>query len=189
MLALRWSFGWDLFAIALLGATTLAAAPHHHRCHAHRAPVIVTHHAVEHAPIEVELVDLVDPAKACAEAEVFYERREFDHAAIALRRAATVDPGLEAHAQLYDQLARAWDRASAPDANAVDRFESLRFARRLDLSLGGLYADELDADLRDAAPLAAASYAHENNREGLELALTTCDALGVAVERNRVTIR
>ncbi|MEO8550134.1 MAG: hypothetical protein ABI678_09170 [Kofleriaceae bacterium] len=185
MLALRWSFGWDLFAIALLGATTLAAAPHHHCCRARHAPIIV----VEHAPIEVELVDLVDPAKACAEAEGFYERREFDHAATSLRRAVALDPGLEAHAQLYDQLARAWDRASAPEATAVDRFESLRFARRLDLSLGGLYADELDAHLREAAPLAAISYAHDRNREGLELALTTCDALGIAVERSRVTIR
>lgn len=185
MLALRWSFGWDLFAIAVLGATTLAAAPHRH----HHAPVIAIPHAVEHAPIEVELIDLVDPAKACAEAEGFYERREFDHAAHALRRAAAVDPGLEAHAQLYDQLARAWDRASQPDATPDGRFEALRFARRLDLSLGGLYADELDADLREAAPLAAIAYAHDRNHEGLELALTTCDALGVVVDRSRVTIR
>jgi len=187
MLAQRWSFGWDLFAIALLGATTLAGAPRRH--HHAPVPVIAMPHEVEHAPIEVELVDLVDPAKACAEAEVFYERREFDHAAVALRRAVAVDPGLEAHAQLYDQLARAWDRASAPDATPVVRFEALRFARRLDLSLGGLYADELDANLRDAAPLAAITYARDKNREGLELALTTCDALGVAVERSRVTIR
>lgn len=177
MLATRYS--GDLLAIAMLGAFTLAAAPHHHRCHAgHRAPVIV-----EHPPIEVELVDLADPAKACAEAEVFYERRDFEHAAGALRRAVSVDPGLESHAQLYDQLARAWERAQDPEATAVAKFENFRFARRLDLSLGGLYADELDADLREVAPLAAVAYAHDKNREGLELALTTCDALGIAVDR------
>ena len=69
------------------------------------------------------------------------------------------DPSLEANAQLYDQLARAWDRAFAPDATPVARFEALRYARRIDLALGGYYADELDAHLRETAPLAATIYA------------------------------
>jgi hypothetical protein len=51
----------------------------------------------------------------------------------------------------------------------------------LDLSLGGKYADVLDTKLREAAPLAAVAYARARNHEGLELALTTCDALGVSV--------
>ncbi|HET9992159.1 MAG TPA: hypothetical protein VFQ65_26695 [Kofleriaceae bacterium] len=172
MLALRWSSAKDLFVVALLGAATLFA-PHRR----HHAPPPVVHREVL---IDVELVNLDPPAvTACADAELLYEHREFELAASALRCAAPSDPGQESHAQLYDQLARAWDRAMAPDATPVTRFDALRYARRLDLSLGGRYADELDAHLREAAPLAAAAYAKERNHEGLELALTTCDALGV----------
>jgi len=69
----------------------------------------------------------------------------------------------------------------AADATPVVRFESLRYARRVDLSLGGRFAAELDANLREAAPLAAAAYAAMRDQDGLELALTTCNALGVPV--------
>jgi len=169
MLALRWSYAVDLFAVALLGTLTLVTP---HRRHHHAAPV---HHE---ELIDVELVNLDPPAvtPSCADAEMLYEHREFTLAASALRCAAPAD---EANAQLYDQLARAWDRGMSPDATPVTRFEALRYARRLDLSLGGRYADELDANLREAAPLAAIAYAQARNQEGLELALTTCDALGV----------
>jgi hypothetical protein len=139
--------------------------------------VVVPHEVL----IDVELVNLDPPAAKCADAELLYEQREFDLAASALRCAT---PAEEAHAQLYDQLARAWDRAQAADATPETRFEALRYARRLDLSLGGRYADELDTKLREAAPLAAVAYAKAHNHEGLELALTTCDALGVAVPRS-----
>ncbi|MEP6859438.1 MAG: hypothetical protein ABJE66_02395 [Deltaproteobacteria bacterium] len=174
MLALRWSYAKDLFVVALLGAATLVAPQRRHHAVA-PAPAVVHHEVL----IDVELVNLdPPPAVKCADAELLYERREFDLAASALRCAA---PAEEAHAQLYDQLARAWDRANAPDATPETRFEALRYARRLDLSLGGKYADELDANLRIAAPLAAAAYAAARNDEGRELALTTCDALGVSV--------
>jgi len=174
MLALRWSLATDSFAVvlvALLGTATLVA-PHRR----HHAVTPVQHEDL----IYVELVSLDPPAPVvkCADAELLYEQREFDLAASALRCAA---PAEEAHAELYDQLARAWDRAMAADSTPVAKFEALRYARRLDLSLGGRYADELDADLRIAAPLAAAAYAAAHNVEGRELALTTCDALGVAV--------
>jgi len=179
MLALRWSSATDLFVVALLGTATLFAP---HRRHHVAAPVPVPHEVL----IDVELIDLDRPAvQPCADAEALYEHREFELAASALRCAAPSDPGQESHAQLYDQLARAWDRAMAPDATPVTRFEALRFARRLDLSLGGRYADELDAHLREAAPLAAAAYAKARNHEGLELALTTCDALGVPAEATK----
>ncbi|MEO6777411.1 MAG: hypothetical protein ABI467_31075 [Kofleriaceae bacterium] len=181
MLALRWSVRTDLFVVALLGAVTLVAP--HRRSHPSAAPPVV-HDQV----IEVELVDLDPPTvtavaavHSCGDAELLYEHREFDLAASALRCATPVDSGEEAHAELYDQLARAWDRAMAPDATPVIRFEALRYARRLDLSLGGRYAGELDAHLRAAAPLAVAAYAKQHDGEGLAIALTTCDALGVRV--------
>lgn len=172
MLALRWSYAGDLFAIALLGTLTLVAPQRRH--HAVAPPV---HEEL----IDVELVDLdqVVMTPSCADPEMLYEHREFTLAASALRCAAPNDQGIEANAQLYDQLARAWDRAMAPDATPVTRFEALRYARRVDLSLGGRYADELDANLREAAPLAAAAYAEQRDQEGVELALTTCNALGV----------
>jgi hypothetical protein len=180
MLALRWSLATDSFAVvlvALLGTATLVA-PHR----THHAPAPVAHHEVL---IDVELVNLDPPpsvhvATPCADAELLYEQHEFELAASALRCAG---PDEEAHAQLYDQLARAWDRGMAADAAPETRFEALRYARRLDLSLGGKYADELDAHLRETAPLAAAAYAKARNPEGRELALITCDALGVAVPR------
>jgi len=174
MLALRWSFAGDLFAIALLGTLTLVTP--HRRHHAVAPPV---HEEL----IDVELVSLDQVVKvpACADAEMLYEHREFTLAASALRCAAPDDQGNEANAQLYDQLARAWDRAMAADATPVVRFESLRYARRVDLSLGGRFAAELDANLREAAPLAAAAYAAMRDQDGLELALTTCNALGVPV--------
>jgi hypothetical protein len=175
MLALRWSYAKDLFVVALLGAATLVAPQRRHHAVA-PAPAVVHHEVL----IDVELVNLDPPAVKCADAELLYEQREFDLAASALRCAA---PAEEAHAQLYDQLARAWDRAMAADATPETRFEALRYARRLDLSLGGKYADELDAHLREVAPLAAAAYAAARNDEGRELALTTCDALGVRVTR------
>lgn len=177
MLALRWTYTKDLFVVALLGTLTLVT-PHRR----HHAPPVPREEL-----IDVELVNLDPPATAptCADAEMLYEHREFTLAASALRCAAPSDRGQEANAQLYDQLARAWDRAMAPDATPVTRFEALRYARRVDLSLGGRYAAELDANLREAAPLAAAAYAEQRNQEGLELALTTCDALGVSVARRR----
>ncbi len=198
MHALRWSYASDLVLVAVLGAATLVTTPHH-RCHAHRhrARAAVTTAPVAPVLVEIQVppstppiqLGTIDPDRACAEAEVYYEHREFDRAAASLRRAVVLDPGLEPHAQLYDQLARAWDRAMAPDATPAIRFEALRFARRLDLSLGGRYADELDAHLRDAAPLAAIAYAHAHDRDGLELALSTCDALGVPAERTRAARR
>jgi hypothetical protein len=183
MLALRWSYRKDLVVVALLGAATLVAL--HRRHHEVVAPIV---HPDQIIPIE--LVDLDRPTEpACGNAEALYEAGQFELAATALRCADPADPG---HAQLYDQLARAWDRAMASDATPVTRFEALRYARRLDLSLGGKYADELDAHLREEAPLAAAAYARARNDEGLELALTTCDALGVpanATRRARVIAR
>jgi hypothetical protein len=177
MLALRWSLATDSFAVvlvALLGTATLVAP---HKRHHAIAPVVHTEQI-----IDVELINLDPPAAQCADAELLYEQREFDLAASALRCAA---PAEEAHAQLYDQLARAWDRGTAADSTPETRFEALRYARRLDLSLGGRYAEELDAHLREAAPLAAIAYAKARNHDGLELALTTCDALGVPTTATR----
>jgi hypothetical protein len=175
MLALRWSYAKDLFVVALLGAATLVAP--HPRHHAVAPPHVVVHHE---ELIDVELVNVGEsaPAPACGDAEQLYEHGAFELAAAA---SLCADPGDPGHAQLYDQLLRAWDRAAAEDATPETRFEALRYARRLDLSLGGKYVDVLDTKLREAAPLAAAAYARARNQEGVELALTTCDALGVAV--------
>ena len=164
------SYAKDLVLVAMLGAATLvgAASPRTYRCH--RA--VITYEA---RPLAIE------PRRAQTDANGYYQRREFSLAAQTLR--AAHDPSLEANAQLYDQLARAWDRAFAKDAAPETRFEALRYARRLDLAFGGTFADELNANLRELAPLAARAYAHAKNSEGLELALTTCDALGVVVDR------
>jgi hypothetical protein len=181
MLALRWSYAQDLFLVAVLGVTTMVAVPrHHHRCHR------------QHANVEIPLVIELDVPpgtppitlgleNAQAEADAHYMRHEFALAAESLR--AAHDPSLEANAQLYDQLARAWDRAFAQDASPVTRFEALRYARRIDLAFGGYYANELNDHLRETAPVAATIYAHDHNRVGLELALTTCDALGVPADQ------
>jgi len=174
MLALRWSYGRDLVLVAALGVTTLVAMPrhHHHRCHHHIS--------IQMPPI---VVTIANPA---ADADAHYQRHEFTLAADTLRTAAERDASLEANAQLYEQLARAWDRAFAPDATPVTRFEALRYARRIDLAIGGRFADELDGYLRTTAPIAAEIYRRDHDREGLELALTTCDALGIAVERRKI---
>jgi hypothetical protein len=156
--------------VALLGTATLVAP---HRRHHVVMPVVHTEQI-----IDVELVNLDPPAPACGDAEQLYEHGSFELAAAAALCAEPGDPG---HAQLYDQLLRAWDRAAAEDATPETRFEALRYARRVDLSLGGKYADVLDTKLREAAPLAAVAYAKARNAEGRELALTTCDALGVVV--------
>jgi hypothetical protein len=169
MLALRWSYAHDVVLVAILGVTTLVAVPHH-RHHHHR------HHQLYVARADV----VVDPA---ADAEVYYQRHEFTLAASSLRKAAERDASLEANAQLYEQLALAWDRALAPDATPVTRFEALRYARRIDLAIGGRFSEELDGYLRTTAPIAANIYARDHDRSGLELALATCDALGVAVAR------
>lgn len=177
MLALRWSYAQDLFAVAVLGVTTLVAVPHH-RHHCHRADT--------QRVIEIRVPRCTPPIalgldNAQADADAHYQRHEFALAAESLR--AAHDPSLEANAQLYEQLARAWDRAFARDASPVVRFEALRYARRIDLAFGGYYANELDDHLRETAPVAATIYAHDHNREGLELALTTCDALGVPADK------
>lgn len=176
MLALRWSYAQDLFLVAVLGATTLVAVPRHHRHHCHHhQQVIEIHIPPETPPIELGL------AHARADADTHYMRQEFALAAASLR--ATHDPSLEANAQLYDQLARAWDRAFAPDASPIARFEALRYARRIDLAFGGYYANELDDHLRETAPVAASLYAHDHDREGEGLARTTCAALGVPADQ------
>jgi hypothetical protein len=177
MLALRWSYAQDLFLVAVLGATTLVAVPRHrhHGYHCHHQQVIEIHVPPGTPPIQLGL------EHAQADADAHYMRHEFALAAESLR--AAHDPSLEANAQLYDQLARAWDRAFAQDASPVARFEAMRYARRIDLAFGGYYANELNDHLRETAPAAATIYAHEHNREGLELALTTCDALGVPPDK------
>jgi len=169
MLALRWSYAQDLLLVAVLGVTTMVAVPRHrHHCH---QQVIESH--------EIHVAPRLENAQTDAQAH--YLRHEFALAAESLR--AAHDPSLEANAQLYDQLARAWDRAFAQDASPITRFEALRYARRIDLAFGGYYANELNDHLRETAPLAATIYAHDHNREGLELALTTCDALGVPADQ------
>jgi len=177
MLALRWSYAQDLFVVAVLGVTTLVAVPRHrHHCRQQlNQQVIEIHVPPGTPPITIGLEN------AQADADAHYMRHEFALAAESLR--AAHDPSLEANAQLYDQLARAWDRAFAQDASPVARFEALRYARRIDLAFGGYYANELNEHLRETAPVAATIYAHDHNREGLELALTTCDALGVPADR------
>lgn len=178
MLALRWSYAQDLFAVAVLGVTTLVAVPHRHHCHrAGMQQVIEIRVPRDTPPIALDL------ETAQADADAHYLRREFALAAESLRAAHA--PSLEANAQLYEQLARAWDRAFTQDASPVARFEALRYARRIDLAFGGYYANELDDHLRETAPVAATIYAHDHDREGLELALTTCDALGVPADPAR----
>ena len=174
MLALRWSYGRDLILVAALGVITFLAPrrERHYSCHA-----TIVMEPPARAPIEVTIYSPV------ADADALYRRHEFTLAADSLRKAAERDASLEANAQLYEQLARAWDRAFAPDATPVTRFEALRYARRIDLAIGGRFAEELDGYLRTTAPLAAKIYRRDHDREGLELALTTCDALGVTVER------
>ena len=177
MLALRWSYAQDLALVAVLGVTTMVAVPrHHHRCHRQHASVEIP--LVIESP-EIHVAPRLENAQTDANAH--YLRHEFALAAESLR--AAHDPSLEANAQLYDQLARAWDRAFAQDSSPVTRFEALRYARRIDLAFGGYYANELNDHLRETAPLAATIYAHDHNREGLELALTTCDALGVPADQ------
>jgi hypothetical protein len=180
------SYAKDLVLVAILGAATLvgAASPRTHRCHHHQPIIVVTKTVITYEGRPVSDGQFANPdgeqVSAQAVADGYYQRREFSLAAQTLR--ASHDPSLEANAQLYDQLARAWDRAFAKDAPAEIRFEALRYARRLDLAFGGTFAGELDANLRELAPLAARAYAHDRNSEGLELALTTCDALGVVVD-------
>jgi hypothetical protein len=176
------SYAKDLVLVAILGAATLvgAASPRTHHCHHHQPIIVVTKTVITYEGRPVSDGQFV-PVSAQAVADGYYQRREFSLAAQTLR--AAHDPSLEANAQLYDQLARAWDRAFAKDATPETRFEALRYARRLDLAFGGTFSAELNANLRELAPLAARAYAHEHNREGLELALTTCDALGVVVDR------
>ena len=181
MLALGWSSGKDLLLVAMLGVTTLVAPrPARHACSRAAGP----------APIHAVRVSLLAPHAsrsaahdliriACDAADRQYQHREFARAAQTLRLAVRHDPSLEASAELYDQLQRAWDRASAPEASVVTQFEAWRYARRLDLSLGGRWADLLDARLREVAPRAATFYRDAQDHEGEELALASCDALGV----------
>ncbi len=171
MLALRWSFAKDLVLVALLGVTTSVAAPSRHRAGLPARAIHSVHVALV-APRPHSRVD----HRALADER--YRQRNFVGASLEMQLAVGDDPSLQAEAELYEQFAHAWSRAAAP-SRGTRRFEALRYARRLDLALGGVWGAELDAELRHVAPMAVPLYRRAANHEGEQLALATCDALGV----------
>ncbi|MFT3698369.1 MAG: hypothetical protein QM831_34820 [Kofleriaceae bacterium] len=158
MLASSRSYAKELFVVAVLGVTTLVVASvrpaHHHTCRHHEA----------RSDMKVVPNIYVMPSKITYAEPV---------------RMTVKDQDIE----LEYQLASALQRAHDPKSSLMTQFEALRYARRLDLVLGGTRADGLDKELASVAPKAAVVYARSHNQEGLELALATCDSLGIAVDR------
>ncbi len=177
MLALRWSFAKDLFLVALLGATTLVAAA---RDDGERAASPITDRRIDHS-VRVRLVrhQVHQASELQRRAEASYRDHSFRTASELMKLAAEDDPDLTAEAQLYAQFDRAWGPVNNLSYTAIQQFEGLRYARRLDVSLGGLWGDEIDGRLKKAAPLAADQYRSAGNEDGLKIATATCEALGV----------
>jgi hypothetical protein len=86
-----------------------------------------------------------------------------------------LDPELQSLAELYTAFAEASATIAAPETSTVDRFVALRRAQALDMSLGGAFADRLNARMREVATQAAAAYEHAGDRLGADLAKHTAE--------------
>lgn len=157
MLATSRSYAKELFVVAVLGVATLIVAA--------ARPAPRHHHCRGHEHLKVvPSIYIAPPAPVTP---------------VTNDAAPITDREIE----LEYQLASALERAHDAKSSLMTQFEALRYARRLDLALGGTRADGLDHELARVAPRAAVLYARSHNQEGLELALATCDSLGIAVDR------
>lgn len=102
-------------------------------------------------------------------ADVLYRAGHFEQAAT-----IAVAPDNE----LYAQLARAWATGMDPTTRPSDALIALREAAKLDIALGGVFADELLAKERQIAPLAVHELIANGDREGAEAAQHVVDTLG-----------
>jgi hypothetical protein len=122
-------------------------------------------------------------------ADALYRRHDFDAAAHVARAAARRDARFKSVAELYIQFAHAWtigaDRAERP----IARFEALREARKLDVVLGGVYADELDAMLVYDTPRAAIAYTAEHRYQEAAVSVSVGDALGIGTSESLKAVR
>lgn len=154
MLATSRSYAKELFVVAVLGVATLVVAA--------SRPAPRHHHCRGHEHLKVvPSIYIASPAQVKQD----------------------IAPVSDREIELEYQLASALERAHDAKSSLMTQFEALRYARRLDLALGGTRADGLDHELARVAPRAAVLYARSHNQEGLELALATCDSLGIAVDR------
>jgi len=80
--------------------------------------------------------------------------------------------------ELYAQLARAWAIGMDPATRPSDALIALREAAKLDIVLGGAFADALLAKQRQIAPLAVHELIANGDREGAEAAQHVVDTLG-----------
>jgi len=80
--------------------------------------------------------------------------------------------------ELYAQLARAWAIGMDPATRPSDALIALREAAKLDIALGGAFADALLAKERQIAPLAVHELIANGDREGAEAAQHVVDTLG-----------
>ena len=178
MLALRWSLATDSFAVvlvALLGTATLVAP---HRRHHALAPVV--HHR---------------GADRCRARGPQSRRRSFMSRRRARMRSSCTSTRVRSRgvraalcrarrgstrAALRSTRARVGSRERRPMRRQETKFEALRYARAAG-SLARRKATPTSSMRVFARPRRshAAAYAAERNDEGRELALTTCDALGV----------
>jgi hypothetical protein len=138
--------------------------------------------------IQVRTTTRVDPsADAVARADALYRDRHFMAAANLLR--ATHDPALEPLAELYAELARTFDLGTVRSLPYNERFEALVVARRLDLALGGAFADTLVTSLADVAPRTAIYYVAYGDLEHAQLAVETAENIGKGDDVNIKAVR
>lgn len=93
-----------------------------------------------------------------------------DYAAFGYPRPTPRATELLTLAELYAQFADAQAVLASASASPIDRFVALRRAQSLDLALGGAFADRLNAQMREVAPLAAEAYARAHDAAGASLA-------------------
>jgi hypothetical protein len=138
--------------------------------------------------IQVRTTAQIDPnADAIARADALYRDEHFMAAANVLR--ATHDPTLEPLAELYAELARTFDLGTVRVLPYNERFEALVVARRLDLALGGAFADKLVTSLADVAPKTAIYYVAYGDLEHAQLAVQTAENVGKGDDDNIKAVR
>jgi hypothetical protein len=174
--------------VAVIAATTLVIATRPEVRELREPAIIYVDAPIDTPPIQLRTTANINTsADATARADALYRDKHFIAAANALR--VTRDHELEPLAQLYVALSNAYDLGMLPGGRVDERFEALVVARRLDLALGGAFADELVARLAIESPKAAIAYISRGALEEAQIAVETAESLGQANDNNVKAVR